>query len=104
MPLEELREFLQENISSSFQLGDDVVIEQLQAAMSELRKMKLDLPPARMHRSTSLSFKNEVLSLNRFSCTWIVKGSFLEYNFRQLLLCCLKMFPLPFKKLHDFYQ
>lgn len=49
MPLEELREFLQESISSSFQMGDDAVIEQLQAAMSELRKMKLDLPPARMH-------------------------------------------------------
>ncbi|XP_058263811.1 USP6 N-terminal-like protein [Hemibagrus wyckioides] len=46
MPLEELREFLQENISSSFQSGDDAVIEQLQAAMAELRKMKLDLPPA----------------------------------------------------------
>ncbi|XP_060742175.1 USP6 N-terminal-like protein [Tachysurus vachellii] len=46
MPLEELREFLQESISSSFQMGDDAVIEQLQAAMSELRKMKLDLPPA----------------------------------------------------------
>ncbi|MCI4381684.1 hypothetical protein PGIGA_G00254790 [Pangasianodon gigas] len=46
MPLEDLREFLQESISSSFQLSDDAVIEQLQAAMAELRKMKLDLPPA----------------------------------------------------------
>ncbi|KAI5100622.1 USP6 N-terminal-like protein [Silurus meridionalis] len=46
MPLEDLREFLQEKISSSFQLNDDAVIEQLQASMVELRKMKLDLPPA----------------------------------------------------------
>ncbi|XP_062847046.1 USP6 N-terminal-like protein [Trichomycterus rosablanca] len=45
-PLEDLREFLQESIASSFHLSDDAVIEQLQAAMSELRKMKLDLPPA----------------------------------------------------------
>lgn len=49
MPLEDLREFLQESISSSFQLSDDAVIEQLQAAMSELQKMKLDLPPACMY-------------------------------------------------------
>ncbi|KAF5903305.1 USP6 N-terminal-like protein [Clarias magur] len=45
MPLEDLREFLQESISSSFHLNDDVVIEQLQGSLSELRKMKLDLPP-----------------------------------------------------------
>ncbi|XP_053333796.1 USP6 N-terminal-like protein [Clarias gariepinus] len=45
MPLEDLREFLQESISSSFHMNDDVVIEQLQSSLSELRKMKLDLPP-----------------------------------------------------------
>ncbi|XP_028814047.1 USP6 N-terminal-like protein isoform X2 [Denticeps clupeoides] len=45
MGLEDLREFLQEQISESFNLSDDIVIEQLQASMSELRKMKLDLPP-----------------------------------------------------------
>ncbi|KAK1159891.1 USP6 N-terminal-like protein [Acipenser oxyrinchus oxyrinchus] len=45
MSLEELREFLQENIVRSFNLNDDLVIEQLQASMTELRKMKLDLPP-----------------------------------------------------------
>lgn len=45
MSLEDLREFLQESISSSFHQNDDTVIEQLQAAMAELRKMKLDLPP-----------------------------------------------------------
>ncbi|XP_030646475.1 USP6 N-terminal-like protein [Chanos chanos] len=45
MSLEDLREFLQEKISSSFSLNDDSVIEQLQAAMTELRRMKLDLPP-----------------------------------------------------------
>ncbi|CAB1323650.1 unnamed protein product, partial [Coregonus sp. 'balchen'] len=46
LPLEDLREFLQERLSSSFFLPDDVVVEQLQAAMAELRKMKLDLPPS----------------------------------------------------------
>ncbi|XP_072574146.1 USP6 N-terminal-like protein [Paramormyrops kingsleyae] len=49
MSLEELREFLQEEIVESFSLGDDVVIEHLQASMAELRKMKLDLPPPARH-------------------------------------------------------
>ncbi|XP_047663345.1 USP6 N-terminal-like protein isoform X2 [Tachysurus fulvidraco] len=44
MSLEELREFLQEKIAQSFELSDDIVIEQLQVSMTELRKMKLDLP------------------------------------------------------------
>ncbi|XP_053085500.1 USP6 N-terminal-like protein isoform X1 [Pangasianodon hypophthalmus] len=44
MSLEELREFLQEKIAESFELSDDIVIEQLQVSMTELRKMKLDLP------------------------------------------------------------
>ncbi|KAM9853973.1 uncharacterized protein ACBR49_002614 [Aulostomus maculatus] len=43
--LEDLREFLQEQLAASFFLPDDVVIEQLQAAMSELRSKKLDQPP-----------------------------------------------------------
>uniref|UniRef100_A0A8D0GCW3 USP6 N-terminal-like protein n=1 Tax=Sphenodon punctatus TaxID=8508 RepID=A0A8D0GCW3_SPHPU len=45
MSLEELREFLQEKISASLHYEDDIVIEQLQASMAELRKMKFDLPP-----------------------------------------------------------
>ncbi|KAF7668963.1 hypothetical protein LDENG_00273480 [Lucifuga dentata] len=45
LQLEELREFLQEELGVSFFLPDDVVVEQLQAAMSELRGKKLDLPP-----------------------------------------------------------
>lgn len=45
MSLEELRDFLQERIAQTFFHGDDVIIEQLQASMMELRKMKLDLPP-----------------------------------------------------------
>ncbi|KAG5273927.1 hypothetical protein AALO_G00157210 [Alosa alosa] len=45
MNLEDLREFLQEEIATSYCVSDDLVIEQLQASMSELRKMKLDLPP-----------------------------------------------------------
>lgn len=51
MSLEELREFLQERIAQTFFYSDDVIIEQLQASISELRKMKLDLPPpgTRLH-------------------------------------------------------
>ncbi|CAK6980070.1 USP6 N-terminal-like protein isoform X3 [Scomber scombrus] len=45
MSLEDLREFLQERIAQTFFYSDDVIVEQLQAAMTELRKMKLDLPP-----------------------------------------------------------
>ncbi|XP_029008373.1 USP6 N-terminal-like protein [Betta splendens] len=45
LQLEDLREFLQEQLAASFLLPDDVVIEQLQAAMSELRSKKLDQPP-----------------------------------------------------------
>ncbi|XP_078113664.1 uncharacterized protein LOC144522452 [Sander vitreus] len=45
LPLEELREFLQEQMGVSFFLSDDVVVEQLHAAMSELRSKKLDQPP-----------------------------------------------------------
>ncbi|TRY82903.1 hypothetical protein DNTS_011649, partial [Danionella cerebrum] len=46
MSLEDLREFLQEKTASSFNMSDDVIIEHLQSSMSELRRMKLDLPPA----------------------------------------------------------
>ncbi|XP_069575880.1 USP6 N-terminal-like protein isoform X2 [Brachyistius frenatus] len=45
MCLEDLREFLQERISQTFFHSDDIIVEQLHASMSELRKMKLDLPP-----------------------------------------------------------
>lgn len=45
MCLEDLREFLQEEIAGSFYMSDDSVVEQLQVSLSELRKMKLDLPP-----------------------------------------------------------
>ena len=45
MSLEELREFLQERIAQTFLYHDDVIIERLQASMTELRKMKLDIPP-----------------------------------------------------------
>ncbi|XP_076027510.1 uncharacterized protein LOC143016858 [Genypterus blacodes] len=43
--LEDLREFLQEDLGVSFFMPDDVVVEQLQIAMSELRSKKLDPPP-----------------------------------------------------------
>ncbi|KAM6308338.1 uncharacterized protein AAHN32_002751 [Aegotheles albertisi] len=45
MTLEDLREFLQEKLAASLHYEDDAVIEQLQVSMTELRKMKFDLPP-----------------------------------------------------------
>ncbi|KAG7482110.1 hypothetical protein JOB18_013236 [Solea senegalensis] len=45
MCLEELRDFMQERIAQTFFYSDDVVIKELQASMTELQKMKLDLPP-----------------------------------------------------------
>lgn len=45
LQLEDLGEFLQQQLAVSFFLPDDVVVEQLQAAMSELRSKKLDQPP-----------------------------------------------------------
>ncbi|XP_026166571.1 USP6 N-terminal-like protein [Mastacembelus armatus] len=45
LQLEDLREFLQEQLATSFFLPDDVVVEQLHTAMSELRSKKLDQPP-----------------------------------------------------------
>ncbi|XP_010775639.1 USP6 N-terminal-like protein isoform X2 [Notothenia coriiceps] len=45
LPMEDLREFIQEQLEVSFFLHDDVVVEQLQASMSELRSKKLDQPP-----------------------------------------------------------
>ncbi|XP_028264272.1 USP6 N-terminal-like protein [Parambassis ranga] len=46
LQLEDLREFLQEKLAASFFIPDDVVVEQLQASMSELRSKKLDQAPA----------------------------------------------------------
>ncbi|XP_063801138.1 USP6 N-terminal-like protein [Pseudophryne corroboree] len=45
MSMEDLREFLQERIARSLSYDDDIVVEQLQTSMAELRKMKLELPP-----------------------------------------------------------
>uniref|UniRef100_A0A8C4Z4K7 Si:dkeyp-19e1.3 n=1 Tax=Gadus morhua TaxID=8049 RepID=A0A8C4Z4K7_GADMO len=45
LQLEDLREFIQEDLGVSFYLPDDTVVEQLHASMEELRSKKLDLPP-----------------------------------------------------------
>lgn len=45
LQLEDLREFFQEQLAASFCLSDDVVVEQLHAAMAELHGKKLDQPP-----------------------------------------------------------
>ncbi|XP_054862267.1 USP6 N-terminal-like protein isoform X2 [Amphiprion ocellaris] len=44
LSMEELVEFLQVSLSKNFYLEDDFVVEQLQASMTELRRMKLELP------------------------------------------------------------
>ncbi|XP_044537342.1 USP6 N-terminal-like protein isoform X2 [Gracilinanus agilis] len=45
MALEDLREFLQEKLAGPWPYEDDAVLEQLQASMAELRRMKCELPP-----------------------------------------------------------
>ncbi|XP_041853519.1 ubiquitin carboxyl-terminal hydrolase 6 [Melanotaenia boesemani] len=45
LQLEDLREFLQEQLAASFFLPDDMAVEQLQVSLSELRSKKLDQPP-----------------------------------------------------------
>lgn len=64
MSLEELREFLQERIAQTFFYSDDVIVEQLQVSMTELRKMKLDLPPpgTRLHGVNTSLLTVNVLS------------------------------------------
>nr|XP_057925360.1 USP6 N-terminal-like protein isoform X2 [Doryrhamphus excisus] len=44
MSMEDLVEFLQVSLSKDFLLEDDLVIEQLQASMAELHRVKLELP------------------------------------------------------------
>lgn len=44
LSMEELVKFLGETLSKNFYFEDDLVIEQLQASMTELRRAKLDLP------------------------------------------------------------
>ncbi|XP_053718944.1 USP6 N-terminal-like protein isoform X1 [Synchiropus splendidus] len=44
LSMEELVDFLQVTLSKNFFLEDDIVIEQLQASMAELRRNKLELP------------------------------------------------------------
>ncbi|XP_060936354.1 USP6 N-terminal-like protein [Limanda limanda] len=44
LSMEELVEFLQVTLSKNFYYEDDFVIEQMQAAMTELRRAKLDVP------------------------------------------------------------
>uniref|UniRef100_A0A8C9ST67 USP6 N-terminal-like protein n=1 Tax=Scleropages formosus TaxID=113540 RepID=A0A8C9ST67_SCLFO len=45
LSMEELVEFLQVTLSKNFIFEDDLVIEQLQTCMAELRRAKLELPP-----------------------------------------------------------
>lgn len=57
LSMEELVQFLQETLAHNFYFEDDIVIEQLQASMTELRKAKLDLPApgAQTHTHTQVS-------------------------------------------------
>lgn len=60
LSMEELVEFLQESLSKNFYFDDDVVIEQLQASMTELRRAKLDLPAPGTDTHTGETIKNPV--------------------------------------------
>ncbi|XP_063145348.1 TBC1 domain family member 30-like [Candoia aspera] len=75
MTLEDLREFLQEKIAASLQFEDDTVIEQLQASMAELRKMKFDLPPPAKSEEFPKTPLGMELSLNLLSVKSSVAGN-----------------------------
>lgn len=60
MSLEDLREFLQDRIASSFSMSDDVVVDHLQSSMSELRRMKLDLPPPGKGQNCCCKYEHSV--------------------------------------------
>ncbi|XP_077177442.1 uncharacterized protein LOC143829841 [Paroedura picta] len=75
MALEDLREFLQEKTAASLQFEDDVVIEQLQASMAELRKMKCDLPPPAKSEEFPKKPLGLELSLNLVSVKPSVAGN-----------------------------
>ena len=50
LAMEELVEFLQVTLSKNFFLEDDLVIEQPQTSMTELRRAKLELPAPGTHK------------------------------------------------------
>lgn len=72
LQLEDLREFLQEQLAVSFFLPDDVVVEQLQAAMSELRSKKLDQPPPGAHVFLYFSKLHSAISLIHPKVSFVV--------------------------------
>ena len=47
LPLEGLQEFLQDPLAPAWALEDEVVLRHLQASMTQLQRMKCDLPPPR---------------------------------------------------------
>ncbi|XP_060118100.1 uncharacterized protein LOC132589394 [Heteronotia binoei] len=75
MSLEDLREFLQEKTAASLQFEDDVVVEELQASMAELRKMKFDLPPPAKSEEFPKKPLGLELSLNLVSVKPSVAGN-----------------------------
>ncbi|XP_077730192.1 uncharacterized protein LOC144298758 [Canis aureus] len=47
LPLEGLREFLQDSLAQPWALEDEAVLRHLRASMTQLRRMRCDLPPPR---------------------------------------------------------
>ncbi|XP_038407523.1 USP6 N-terminal-like protein isoform X3 [Canis lupus familiaris] len=45
LPLEGLREFLQDSLAQPWALEDEAVLRHLRASMTQLRRMRCDLPP-----------------------------------------------------------
>ncbi|XP_007885777.1 uncharacterized protein LOC103174934 isoform X2 [Callorhinchus milii] len=74
MSLEHLREFLQELMSKNFQYEDDYVIEHLQESMSELRKIRLELPPPAKPDEFPKTPLGQEISLLQVMTTVMVNG------------------------------
>ncbi|XP_046353956.1 USP6 N-terminal-like protein isoform X2 [Haliotis rufescens] len=57
MQMDDLLSFFQSNLEKDFSYDDDVVVEQLQICMEELRKARMDVPPkAKNNESPTLPF------------------------------------------------
>ncbi|CAD7684266.1 unnamed protein product [Nyctereutes procyonoides] len=54
LPLEGLREFLQDSLAQPWALEDEAVLRRLRASMTQLRRMRCDLPPPRVEEQASL--------------------------------------------------
>ena len=76
LSMEDLVDFLQVSLSKNFGYDDDAVVEQLQISMTDLRRVKLELPPPGTANSMVYANKPKptVKNMVTFSECFLVKG------------------------------